>query len=293
MDEILKPQDVLGPLEVGRTYRVPCLESTHLGWVPVIPFIHQDPELNNPRHHVHYDYRFMNADLKIALLSVEGKSTIPVLNTRSSEEFTLREMVCVHPTQEVDPCFLVRKGFLFTNHLDDACRGRKFNGKVCPHKGYSLEGIDPDADGVVTCPLHGSRWNKDGSYAGTLIHSEILLARYVKQLRSSKADIVVRLFSNEAVPTDDVTLADLKEVENYTPAHIRGASFRLSPRPRIKADVSKVCIEVHGAAWACGYYFTAEGWDQPLWIERFRRGCLGNVFEYPASGGTISISLLP
>lgn len=30
---------------------------------------------------------------------------------------------------------------------------------VCPHRGAPLCGITPDADGIITCPAHGLRWD--------------------------------------------------------------------------------------------------------------------------------------
>ena len=33
------------------------------------------------------------------------------------------------------------------------------DGRVCPHRGTSLAGLEPDGEGCVTCPLHGLRWD--------------------------------------------------------------------------------------------------------------------------------------
>ena len=42
--------------------------------------------------------------------------------------------------------------------LEAAHAGRRLKpGLVCPHRGASLEGIQP-VDGVVTCPLDGLKW---------------------------------------------------------------------------------------------------------------------------------------
>lgn len=47
--------------------------------------------------------------------------------------------------------------------FQDALSGQKCRhskaGWVCPHRGYPLGQVTPDANGVVTCPLHGLRIN--------------------------------------------------------------------------------------------------------------------------------------
>ena len=31
--------------------------------------------------------------------------------------------------------------------------------RICPHRGADLSTFTPDADGCITCPLHGLKWH--------------------------------------------------------------------------------------------------------------------------------------
>lgn len=287
-----KVEDVIGPLEVGRTYLVPCLNSSKMGWVPVIPFIHQDPELGNPRHHVHYDYRFFDVRIRDDLMKVEGESVIPVLKTGSREDYTLKEMVCTYPDNRVDPCFLVRDGLLFVNGIDEACEGKTFRGRTCPHKGFSLEGIAPDGDGVVTCPLHGARWDKDGSYAGSAIIGETMLARYIEQVRLPRITAFVRVYTNDVNPSLAIRVKDLTEPTHYIPAVLEDVPVVMEPRPRILPDNMNVQLNFYSGSEIRGFFITANGYDKPLWMERFRESCMPRSFKYPPNGGELEIRLI-
>ena len=46
--------------------------------------------------------------------------------------------------------------------IEEAYQGAKLGkNMICPHQGAILTGIAPDADGNVTCPLHGLCWNPE------------------------------------------------------------------------------------------------------------------------------------
>ena len=56
------------------------------------------------------------------------------------------------------------------DELRQAYRNRRLDQEMtCPHRGAPLAGLQPDADGNVTCPLHRLRWNlKTGRMAPKL-----------------------------------------------------------------------------------------------------------------------------
>lgn len=290
MDDIPLVDDIRGALEVGKTYRVPCLH-TLTGWMPVVPLIHQDPELGNPRHHVHYDYRFFDKEDVGDIIKLEGKGNVPVINTRKVQEFTYREMVCRDAWNRTDPCGTIKEGLLFVDKIDQACQGKVFNGRVCPHKGYNLEGQEPDADGVITCPLHGARWSvKDGSYVPGLTITERMLWSYM-QGRSESGRLQVRLYTNGIKPRPGIGFSDLRDPGNYDSPWMEDVAVQMDPRPRFRTERDYVTIEVKGELHVQGYYLVAEGWDRPIWMEKFFNGCNPSTFDFPKAGGTFNLKL--
>lgn len=160
--------------EVGKFYKVPCVRGMwhHLtrDW-PVMGAFHSDAEIINFKEwHYHIDWRFVS---KLPLLDVFGSAlkgfadppkrnyitplvTTPRMNPNGLPKPVMRRRKCQRPHSL--PWEIKKKFWL--QDLEKAYAGCKLAaGHVCPHRGYDLSHEPVDASGIVTCPLHGLRWN--------------------------------------------------------------------------------------------------------------------------------------
>jgi hypothetical protein len=166
---------------VGVRYLVPMVDGEYNGkraWWPVLGPKHEDAEfINFPHQHYHIDPRFLSkAQVRFLGMSEESgtlyapkrkiysqnvfasplhENTTPGLKRRihSGVEHRARMMLRQMPSY---PRYNAR----WLPTLEDAYADVKLKpGMVCPHRGAPLRGLTPDADGCVTCPLHGLRWN--------------------------------------------------------------------------------------------------------------------------------------
>ena len=179
--------DLSAPPVVGSYYLVPTVTYEYDGatraW-PVYPSLHEDAEhLNFPWPHYHFDPRFLTHRMMSGFREDEWTSrteaeklTAKVLQRLkkggwsevrpSAEEaaadtiphppIVWRRMQCkretpVYPYGDRAPIKVIQSAF-----AGQQCR-KNPAGWVCPHRNYPLGSHVPDADGVITCPLHGLR----------------------------------------------------------------------------------------------------------------------------------------
>lgn len=159
--------------EIGKFYQVPCVlgtwESRRTYW-PVLGSLHEDGEIIQfPWKHYHIDWRFvtdrlLGADMAYSFAfglhrgqHVYAKPLMigPRINTDGLGRPSLRRRKC-HREHALP--FDVKK-VAWLPKLEKAHAACKLAGKVCPHRGYDLTHEPVDAQGFVTCPLHGLRWN--------------------------------------------------------------------------------------------------------------------------------------
>lgn len=168
----------MSPLEIGKDYLVPCarIRKKHVikreesvvceagvslvksekeveivCHVPIIDHLHSDRENGQPYRHYHIDDRFYLPEL------IDCDILISYDETRISEcEFESIEYIKMK-CGKLHPSFVTDPEHIRNSRLKHKCVR---NGK-CPHRGYDLTKEHPDADGVVTCPLHGLKF-KDG-----------------------------------------------------------------------------------------------------------------------------------
>jgi hypothetical protein len=165
--------DLREPPVVGQFYMVPAIEYPYCGLVDkwaVLGPKHADAEfLQFTEHHYHIDARFLTA-------SQERR----ILNWLPSRYSTIEECAGGWPLSNRDvklpdgrPALIKRKcrrqtyGYAFDwqpgiKALHDHFAGREAirldDGRIlCPHRKADLTQFPPDADGMVTCPLHGLR----------------------------------------------------------------------------------------------------------------------------------------
>ena len=170
--------------EVGKFYDVLCVYAkwpnmdARPRWWPVLGPQHEDSDFINAGYqHYHVDFRFLNDASRELLRGPQGPSrafSVVVtsvnivaesagLPTRDSSAermleddswFQVRRVKC----KAQWPAYPSRFAW-WLSELEAAYMGERLRGgRYCPHKGTDLSTIKPDGD-VVTCPLHGLRWN--------------------------------------------------------------------------------------------------------------------------------------
>lgn len=164
------------PYEIGGFYEVPVvIVPKNQNWtfwgmktIPVIGPPHNDDKLLDVivGPHIHCDWRFA-PKLSIAkVLRSIDQCYDPLLTAIERQQYILGRVlaysdILIHGTARLR----CKRDFPkypeivhFGHNLRQKYAGAKFTGK-CPHWGVDLSRIKPDADGCVTCPLHGLRFN--------------------------------------------------------------------------------------------------------------------------------------
>lgn len=162
--------EMTSPPIVGRYYLVPCAwgrlcPADPLSWIPVTGPHHEDAKhLNFPWHHWHLDGRFLTpkmwADIgrepepPLFTVLVDGKGPVEYARRRCWREQPA--YLGSPPRHPFPPSFLVSKSGLRAAYARARLRGPC---KVCPHRGVPLASLPASADGTVTCPGHGLKWD--------------------------------------------------------------------------------------------------------------------------------------
>ena len=147
----------------GKFYMAPSLKFKWDGYLPemfwpVIGPPHNDVQFFNfAPVHWHVDIRFLTQAHILQTLGVyqiEGKP-IP-LDMLGGQRPVMRRFRC---RQEVENYqhFDSEKVENLNAHFADRQAIKGQHGWVCPHQAVPLGSIAPDADGIITCPLHGLR----------------------------------------------------------------------------------------------------------------------------------------
>lgn len=166
--------------EIGKMYAVPTVRYPWFGRVadwPIIGPRHADVEFFNFRSlHYHVDHRFLT-NRQVAFLDRRHRYSISYgsglaaaygnpLAQRDPNDFNqdlphpkpiVRRLLCrrewvPYPHGNQRAVQELRAAFA-DKHLIQTPEGH-----TCPHRGVSLATIEPDENGVITCPLHGLRW---------------------------------------------------------------------------------------------------------------------------------------
>lgn len=178
--------DLREPPVVGRFYMVPTVRYLYRGakfaW-PVIGPRHEDArDLKFPHLHYHFDLRFMGKAMVMAITHGIYDEETAVAGAVLTEPFdildsyylrmfgrlpatpTLRKMKCQRATYGYSP---KARTLIADRNGGDKIGARYGHGiearrladgrLLCPHRKVDLSTFAPDADGIVTCPLHGLR----------------------------------------------------------------------------------------------------------------------------------------
>lgn len=173
---LLRVDEMTEPPELGRHYLVPSILYPWYGWERYWPIIgprHADAEIFNfPREHYHVDGRFLTKRERDFAGDYAGRygghwwvtvagtplsyASEPGGNDKPHPPIEWRRRQCLTPI--VPHPGGIAKGFL---ELRRAFEGRsvpRVDGRLtCPHRGADLSTMQPDDQGIITCPLHGLR----------------------------------------------------------------------------------------------------------------------------------------
>lgn len=155
-------EDMQRPLKKGEFYLVPCLVREEYGKktviTPVINHPHNDIENGQANVHYHVDYRFVKLENDGDISSVVRKHSkhyfVDRYRLEKGEDGDLGYYVLPVVNEHflgVTPVELIKN-----SRLKHKCIHK---GK-CPHRGYNLSQVLPK-NGVITCPLHGLRFNEE------------------------------------------------------------------------------------------------------------------------------------
>lgn len=166
--------DLREPPVVGRFYMVPCITYPYHErvdvWPTLGPLHHDRGEVNFPYLHYHIDPRFLTADQarhcarKSAFYggTVEACAAAYPLSHHGSplpaRPHLVRRKCRASSWQYSPPSAVPWLDALEARYGAPADPIRvKRDRLLCPHRKVDLSSLQPDADGIVTCPLHGLR----------------------------------------------------------------------------------------------------------------------------------------
>lgn len=163
--------DLREPPVVGRFYMVPVIDfrycSTDGQWPTLGPLHHDKGDVGFEPLHFHVDFRFLTARQVRQIApyfgrGAEGTVAVAPLNQRGVDiprKTYLAKRKCrvsgwaysvPHRPQWMDK---------FDARYGEVAQPLRIKGGrlLCPHRKVDLSSFEPDADGIVTCPLHGLR----------------------------------------------------------------------------------------------------------------------------------------
>lgn len=169
------------PYKIGNYYDIKCVHGAlydDIQWWPVMGEAHRDQEIIGfPDLHYHIDWRFVSArtyhrHVGSDIYRGESKAAFGLILMLLPEnrkgyfyrarkfddapgeiEARRRRLKCKRDLPPYPHAIAPWMERLSRHHATACLRHR-----VCPHRGYDLS-REPVIDGIVTCPLHGLRWN--------------------------------------------------------------------------------------------------------------------------------------
>jgi hypothetical protein len=165
--------DLRKPPVAGAYYLVPTVDYLYFGrrsaW-PVLGPKHTDVEIFNfPAAHYHVDARFLSLNQVRFLKSRAMVDDINFVVGRSPLNYRGLELPKGRPKLRVRKCRPPETAYLFSDQAPVQELRRLFgepeairldDGRLlCPHRRAEITTLIRDAEGFVTCPLHGLRVN--------------------------------------------------------------------------------------------------------------------------------------
>lgn len=167
-------QDLREPPVVGRFYMVPVVHhvwhNAEADW-PVLGPMHTDADFFNFHdRHYHVDARFVPSALVRKVAGSTGGDIVGAAQAYplAKRRFDKADLPAGRPALKRMKCRLASLPYKF-GHQPNVQKMRSHYGavaepiirpdgrKLCPHRKVDLSQFEPDAEGIVTCPLHGLR----------------------------------------------------------------------------------------------------------------------------------------
>lgn len=150
-----KVSELTEPPVVGKFYLVPCAEGDYYTH-PIIPIWHDDIEIGITDSHYHRDVRFIS-DEDLEPMSERywglGREVATMGNIlRSCTDGPLLITWHRRKCRREMPIMSPVRNFVA---LESKYVGRKALCGKCPHRGFSLESLPQDENGLVICNGHG------------------------------------------------------------------------------------------------------------------------------------------
>jgi len=151
-----KVENIIRPLIIGESLLVPCVINGY-NITPIVNHPHNDVENGQPETHYHADYRFIHF--------FEEHNT-PIIE--NGIEYTVSDKTRITKTNDIQikyfSLIVIRTSYGGVNSPDSISKSKLkhkciHKGK-CSHRGFDLSQVEP-VDGVITCPLHGLRYNAE------------------------------------------------------------------------------------------------------------------------------------
>ena len=118
--------------------------------VPLIDHPHSDRENGQEEIHYHVDTRYFGEQEHLRNYKLSTGHTRITKYIYKLDYFNLKKY-----DDEIKA--ITKVSLIKNSKLKHKCIHK---GK-CPHRGFDLTNIAPDKDGVITCPLHGLKFDKD------------------------------------------------------------------------------------------------------------------------------------
>lgn len=164
--------DLREPPVVGRYYMVPVIDYEYCGrkgqWPTLGPLHHDKGDVGFEPVHFHVDFRFLTARQANQLDGLywghRAETTVAIfpLSNRTIE-IPRKAYLAKRKCRVAGWKYLLPSRAPWMDKFD-ARYGKvaepvriKGDRLLCPHRKVDLSSFEPDADGIVTCPLHGLR----------------------------------------------------------------------------------------------------------------------------------------
>ena len=175
------------PPQIGTFANKLCIRS-HLSsrdkpsWIPIIGPLHDDPKfIESYFQHYHIDWRYLTQHqveilertaeyMDIDTNKVVIDSVVPEGSPKSIDVDNTNGLADEFPVETYLKAMRRRCAREFPNYPSDtewlpametAFQNEKLIDGRCPHQQTDLSTIPTDANGNVTCPMHGLSWNRE------------------------------------------------------------------------------------------------------------------------------------